>query len=79
MEVAMVTTDGVGAKPARPLRADQVAARLGLTTRRVTDLANEGRFPGAFQNTTGGPWQFPRAAVEAYIAARVAAAKKTGS
>lgn len=73
MEVTMGTTEGA-AKAARPMRADQVAVRLGITARRVTDLANEGRFPGAFQNTPGGPWQFPRAAVERYLEERAAVA-----
>lgn len=51
------------------LTADEVAARLQVTTRVVQKWCTAGLFPGAFKAGTGAtsPWRIPPGAYEAFV------------
>lgn len=66
----MATNETTTARPARPLRVDQVADRLGCDPSTVRRLAGAGEFPGAIQFAKGGHWRIPPEALTAFLARR---------
>lgn len=58
------------ARPARPLRVDQVAERLGCDPSTVRRMATAGEFPGAIQFAKGGHWRIPVEGLSAFLARR---------
>lgn len=53
------------------IKASEVSARYGFTTRYWIRLAAAGKLPGAWQNEPGGHWQFDAAALAKWQRGRV--------
>jgi len=60
------------------LTLQEAAHILSITTRTLTKLLEEGKFPGAFKigDSVNSPWRIPQPDLEAYIKTQAEKAQK---